>query len=63
MSLAAEVARKREAYGYYISTRYPNGLPDSIPARVYTSDAAQGSAALAEDVVTYVQQLLEENSL
>lgn len=26
--------------GYYIPTRYPNGLPDNIPARVYTRHAA-----------------------
>ena len=26
--------------GYYVPTRYPNSLPDSIPARVYTKNAA-----------------------
>jgi hypothetical protein len=24
----------------YVTTRYPNSLPDSIPARVYTAQAA-----------------------
>jgi HEPN domain-containing protein len=27
--------------GYYIPTRYPNGLPDGIPADVYTRAAAE----------------------
>ncbi len=26
--------------GYYVPTRYPNSLPDSIPARVFTREAA-----------------------
>jgi HEPN domain-containing protein len=44
--------------GYYIPTRYPNGLPDGIPAEVYNREAAQGAVELAEDAVIYVQQLL-----
>ncbi|CBE67976.1 putative HEPN domain protein [Candidatus Methylomirabilis oxygeniifera] len=27
-------------YGYYIPTRYPNSIPDSIPAHIFTRDAA-----------------------
>lgn len=26
---------------YYIPTRYPNGLPEDIPARVYNRESAQ----------------------
>jgi HEPN domain-containing protein len=40
--------------GYYIPTRYPNGLPGDIPARVYDSQAAQGALALADQVVNAV---------
>ena len=40
---------------FYIPTRYPNGLPDSIPARVYTQDIAQTAAALADEVVTVIR--------
>lgn len=40
--------------GYYVPTRYPNGLPDSIPAHVYTRDSAVSAVALAEDVVNFV---------
>lgn len=36
---------------YYIPTRYPNGLPDGIPANVYNKAAAQGALTLAEAVV------------
>lgn len=42
--------------GYYVSTRYPNGLPDGIPANVYTSRAAVEACALAEEVVNLVTQ-------
>ncbi|MDW8325959.1 MAG: HEPN domain-containing protein [Anaerolineales bacterium] len=45
--------------GYYIPTRYPNGLPESIPARVYTRDAAQGAVSLAQEAVEYVRNLIE----
>ncbi|MBN1102207.1 MAG: HEPN domain-containing protein [Deltaproteobacteria bacterium] len=34
--------------GYYIPTRYPNGLPDSIPARVYTRPVAEEVLRLAD---------------
>ena len=45
--------------GYYIPTRYPNGLPDGIPAEVYNEEAAAGAVKLAEETVVYVRQLLE----
>jgi HEPN domain-containing protein len=41
--------------GNYIPTRYPNSLPDSIPARVYTHDAAEGSVRMAAEAVAYVR--------
>lgn len=44
--------------GFYIPTRYPNGLPDGIPADVYTADAAQQATTLAEEVVDFVEELL-----
>ena len=44
---------------YYIPTRYPNGLPDGIPAEVYTREAAAQAVLLAEDVVGYVKRLIE----
>lgn len=40
---------------YYIPTRYPNGLPDDIPARVYNRPAAQTALTLAEEVVAVVE--------
>lgn len=44
---------------YYVPTRYPNGLPGSIPAKVYTRDAAEEAARLAEEVVTAVRARLK----
>lgn len=43
---------------YYVPTRYPNGLPDDIPARVYNQAAARSALTLAEAVVLYVQTRL-----
>jgi HEPN domain-containing protein len=45
--------------GYYIPTRYPNGLPDGIPAEVYTQEAAAGAVELAAEAVAWVQNLLD----
>lgn len=36
--------------GYYVPTRYPNSLPDSIPAKVYTMEAAREAVKLAEEI-------------
>lgn len=44
--------------GYYIPTRYPNGLPDGIPAEVFTKDAAISAVSLAEEAVFYVKGLI-----
>jgi HEPN domain-containing protein len=41
--------------GYYIPTRYPNGLPDGVPADVYTREAAQSAVTLADEVVNWVK--------
>jgi HEPN domain-containing protein len=48
--------------GYYVPTRYPNGLPGSIPARVYTRDAAQEAVRLAEEAVLFVRDLISEKT-
>jgi HEPN domain-containing protein len=41
--------------GYYVPTRYPNGLPDSIPARVYTRGAAEETLRMADCVLEAVR--------
>jgi len=41
---------------YYIPTRYPNGLPEDIPARVYNREAAASALALAEEVLAQVER-------
>ncbi len=57
----ARITEKRSSWaildGYYIPTRYPNGLPDSIPARVYNQKAASEAVALASDVVEMIAEL------
>jgi HEPN domain-containing protein len=47
--------------GYYFPTRYPNGLPDGIPAEVYTQAAAVDAVSLAEEAVDFVTALLAES--
>lgn len=44
--------------GFYVPTRYPNSLPDSIPARVFTRGAAEEAVRLAREVVETVQARL-----
>jgi HEPN domain-containing protein len=41
---------------YYIPTRYPNGLPDSIPAKVYTKDVASEVLKLADLALELVRK-------
>jgi HEPN domain-containing protein len=43
---------------YYIATRYPNSLPDSIPARVYTRRVAKETLRMADQVLFVVQRKL-----
>ncbi len=45
---------------YYIPTRYPNGLPDNIPARVYTERAARETLRMADLVLETVHRKLAE---
>jgi HEPN domain-containing protein len=40
---------------FYIPTRYPNGLPDDIPANVYTREASTAALAHAAAAVQTVQ--------
>ena len=43
----------------YIPTRYPNGLPDMIPAEVYTLDEASNAIAQAQKILNAIKPLLE----
>ncbi|MFA6107803.1 MAG: HEPN domain-containing protein [Candidatus Latescibacterota bacterium] len=44
--------------GYYIPTRYPNGLPDSIPARVYGRASADQVLVLCDHALDLVRRKL-----
>jgi len=43
---------------FYVATRYPNSIPDSIPARVYTQETAREAVSLASEIVDLVGELL-----
>ncbi len=44
---------------YYIPTRYPNGLPEGIPAEIFNRDAAEGAFKLAESTVQIITDYLD----
>ena len=60
--ISADFARLRHAAeldGYYIPTRYPNGLPDDVPHEYYTVEAAEECLSLASSVIEFVGRLSE----
>jgi len=44
---------------YYIPTRYPNGLPEGIPADIFNRDAAENAFKLAETTVQIITNYLD----
>jgi len=47
--------------GFYIPTRYPNGLPAGIPARVYDRDTAFRAVDLAREAVGWAEGRIGRN--
>lgn len=45
--------------GYYIPTRYPNGLPDGIPALAFTREVAEQAVGHARDAVDEVGRRID----
>jgi HEPN domain-containing protein len=45
--------------GFYVTTRYPNTVPDTIPARVFTEGAAREGVELAAEIVRFGAERLE----
>ncbi len=54
-----KAARWAALDGHYVTSRYPNSLPGSIPARVYSRDTAESALHLAEEVIAFVEQRME----
>ena len=48
--------------GYHVAARYPNSLPDSIPAKVFNAEVAGRAVELARDAVEFVRQKLADQS-
>ncbi len=44
--------------GYSLPTRYPNSVPDSIPARIYNRAMAVEALRMADAVLTHVRRKL-----
>jgi HEPN domain-containing protein len=45
---------------YYITARYPNGLPDAAPFEVYTKRQAESAVETARAVLRWTQEVLEQ---
>ena len=43
---------------YYIPTRYPNGLPEGIPAEVFNKKSAEDALDLAETTIEIVKSYI-----
>jgi HEPN domain-containing protein len=43
---------------FYVSTRYPNALPGSVPALVYDEEIARPAVSLAGEIIDFVQERL-----
>ena len=52
------VQKARRLDRYYIPTRYPNGLPDGVPAESYDEADAQDALNLAREICDMVKQQL-----
>ncbi len=44
----------------YIPTRYPNGLPEMIPAEVYTAEESRDAIARAEKIISCAVSIIPE---
>ncbi len=53
LSICAELDK------HYIPSRYPNGLPDSIPSEVYLKQDAEVSINHSEKVLEFVSKLIK----
>jgi len=42
----------------YIPTRYPNGLPDLIPSKVYSKNEAKAAIKAAEEILIAIEKFI-----
>ena len=54
----AEADRHGALDANYIPTRYPNGLPDNIPARVYGRPEAERALGMCDQLLDMVRSRL-----
>ncbi|MCX7750169.1 MAG: HEPN domain-containing protein [Candidatus Bipolaricaulota bacterium] len=56
--IAPHVSRWATLDLHYVASRYPNSVPGSIPARVYSRDTAEAALRMAEEVVRFAEKTL-----
>lgn len=58
----ASIAKRCDRWGildtYYVTARYPNSLPGTIPAQVFQRETAHGALQLADEAFTFVEARL-----
>lgn len=42
--------------GYYITARYPNGIPGGIPSDIFTAEMAARALEIADEVLAFVDE-------
>jgi len=45
---------------FYITARYPNGLPSGIPQEYFEKDEAEEAIKLASEVLRFIESLINE---
>ena len=46
---------------FYITARYPDGLPSGIPQEYFEKDEAEEAIKLANEVLDFIRRLIDEN--
>ena len=57
-ALADLMSNAKKLDKLYILTRYPNGLPDMIPAEVYTAEEAQSAVDAALEIIRNLSSII-----
>ncbi|MCS7223435.1 MAG: HEPN domain-containing protein [Armatimonadetes bacterium] len=48
---------------FYLTTRYPNALPGTIPAHAFDKETALRAISMADEITTLVDRLIKELAL
>ncbi|MFH0875084.1 MAG: HEPN domain-containing protein [archaeon] len=52
----------KELDSYYLSTRYPDSLPDGVPCEVYEKEDAVSAVSAAEKIIYFVKEKIKQKN-